>query len=122
MPFRNIATLRNETKFASWLFTIIRRQAVRTARSLNQPANVSLDHVEAKSLPKDVDSWIENDHLLKLVAKLPEREQVLISLRFFDGHSFKEIAEITDKPLGTITKQTSRAIARLKSWMTGDRP
>jgi RNA polymerase sigma-70 factor, ECF subfamily len=47
---------------------------------------------------------------------LPEREAMLIGLRYFDGHSMAEIATISEQPVGTVTKQLSRAIARLRSW------
>ena len=60
--------------------------------------------------------WIENEHLLTLVGRLPDHERVLVGLRFFDGHSLAEVATITGRPLGTVTKQLSRAIARLRAW------
>ena len=41
---------------------------------------------------------------------------MLIGLRYFDGLSMAEIASISGQPLGTVTKQLSRAIARLRSW------
>ena len=63
-----------------------------------------------------VDSWIDNQQLLSLIARLPERERILIGLRYFDGHSMAQIAAITTRPIGTATKQLSRAIARLRSW------
>ena len=60
--------------------------------------------------------WIEHEHLLNLVARLPDHERLLIGQRYFDGHSMAEIAAITARPIGTVTKQLSRAIARLRSW------
>ncbi len=119
IAFRRIKTLKSDEKFASWLITITRRQAIRAARSRKLAVKVSLDSTETESTTDEVDAWIENEHLLELVARLPEQERVLIGLRFFDEHSFQEIARITDRPLGTVTKQTSRAIARLRSWSSG---
>jgi RNA polymerase sigma-70 factor (ECF subfamily) len=42
---------------------------------------------------------------------------VVVVLRYIDGHSVAEIAELTGKPLGTVTKQLSRAIHRLRTWL-----
>jgi len=58
--------------------------------------------------------WIEKERLLNLISRLPDHERVLIGLRFFDGQSVAEIAQITARPVGTVTKQLSRAIARLR--------
>jgi len=51
--------------------------------------------------------------LLAAVMRLPERERQVVTLRYFDGHSVQAVAEITGRPLGTVTRQLSRAYARL---------
>jgi RNA polymerase sigma-70 factor (ECF subfamily) len=38
-------------------------------------------------------------------------------MRYVDGRSVKEIADSTGRPVGTITKQLSRAIERLRHWL-----
>jgi RNA polymerase sigma-70 factor (ECF subfamily) len=121
IAFKKITTLRDESKFASWLMTITHRQVIHALRSRKHPVSVSLKATETEStVGSSIETWIENEHLLDLVARLPERERVLIGLRFFDGYNFPEIAEITNRPLGTVTKQTSRALARLRSWSNGE--
>ena len=48
------------------------------------------------------------------MAGLPEREQRLLMLRHFGGHSIAEIAAMVGRPIGTVTKQISRGYARLR--------
>jgi RNA polymerase sigma-70 factor (ECF subfamily) len=117
LAFRRLKTLRDATKFGPWLMQIARRQVVEAVRSRPIPAGIPLDdskHEEADDA--NVQTWIENEHLLNLIARLPDHERVLVGQRYFDGHSMAEIAAITARPLGTVTKQLSRAIARLRSW------
>jgi RNA polymerase sigma-70 factor, ECF subfamily len=38
-------------------------------------------------------------------------------MRYVDGRTVQEISDATNRPLGTITKQLSRAIQRLKKWL-----
>jgi len=117
LAFRRLDTLRDEAKFGPWLMQIARRKVVDTARARRAPVSVPLDDSQHESpgVPGD-QSWIENEHLLSLVARLPEHERVLVGLRYFDGHSMAQIAEITARPIGTVTKQLSRATRRLRSW------
>ena len=68
----------------------------------------------------NIQSWIDFEHLRNLFARLPERERLLIGLRYFDGHSVAEIAAILARSPGTVTKQLSRTIARLRSWWDKD--
>ncbi|MEZ6138170.1 MAG: sigma-70 family RNA polymerase sigma factor [Pirellulaceae bacterium] len=55
--------------------------------------------------------------LLEFVERLPEQERVVIGLRHFDGHSIQDISQITGRPIGTVSKQLSRAHERLRGWV-----
>ncbi len=117
LAFRRLDTLRDAAKFGPWLMQIARRQVVEAVRARRIPVNIPLDDCEHNAVhDPNIETWMENEHLLNLVARLPEHERVLIGHRYFDGHSMAEIAAITARPLGTVTKQLSRASARLRTW------
>ncbi len=120
LAFRGIGTLRDGTRFGGWLMQIARRQIVDSLRVRKVPnlcaATESLDP-GGNSVP----SWEAHEHLLNHVARLPDHERILIGLRYFDGHSIAEMAESTGRPVGTVTKQLSRATARLRGWLQGDK-
>ena len=48
------------------------------------------------------------------VARLPESERALIVLRYYEGLSYAEMAEVLDKPAGTIASGLNRARSMLK--------
>ena len=56
----------------------------------------------------------EKERLLAAVVRLRESEKQAVMLRYFDGYSVKEVAEITGRSVGTVTKQLSRAHRRLR--------
>ena len=117
LAFRRLGTLRDEGKFGPWLMQIARRQVVEAIRTRRVPVAGRVDNSERDMAQSDnCQIWIEHEYLLSLVAQLPDHERVLIGQRYFDGHSMAEIAAITSRPIGTVTKQLSRAIARLRSW------
>jgi DNA-directed RNA polymerase specialized sigma24 family protein len=49
-----------------------------------------------------------------LVSHLVKEEKEIIELMYFSGYTQREIAEITDTPLGTIKTRVSRAIRNLR--------
>ena len=59
------------------------------------------------------------EDLLAAVARLPEHERIVIVLRYVDGRSVAEVAAALGRPIGTVTKQLSRAIERLKNKTKG---
>ena len=55
-----------------------------------------------------------SQQLLAAVTQLPRHERRVLMLKHFDGHSVRTIAEMTGRPVGTVTKQLSRAYQRLR--------
>ena len=115
--FQQLHTLRKADYFGSWLMQIARRQAVDALRAHRIPVATGITESEDQT-PANPDqfTWIDRNHLLDLVARLPDDQRVLIGKRYFDGHSMVDIATSMGRPVGTITKQLSRAVARLRDW------
>jgi RNA polymerase sigma-70 factor (ECF subfamily) len=57
--------------------------------------------------------------LLKKVEELDKDEQELINLRYFQGYSYKEIAEILCCPIGTVMSRLFHVKKKLKTKMRG---
>lgn len=117
LAYRRLATLRDGSKFGPWLLQIARRQIsdVRRTRSVTVglPDQGEVTLIDSS---QEAQRWSQHEDLLALVARLPDHERMIVGLRYFDGHGTAEIAEMTGRPLGTITKQLSRATARLRAW------
>ena len=116
LAYRRLETLQDARRFGPWLMQIARRQVLDLAGARRVPVTTASGMVIDPSADDTAPSWVEHEHLLSLVARLPEQERVLVGLRYFDGHSVAEIAELSGRPLGTVTKQLSRAVARLRDW------
>lgn len=67
----------------------------------------------ADSAPSPLESAIadETDRLLiRTLTALPSQQREVIALRFFGGHSYEEIAEMTGVPIGTVKSRIFNAI------------
>lgn len=58
-----------------------------------------------------------NEDLHKMILLLPENQQEVIKLRFFDGLSFKEIADHTDTSINTTLGRVRYALINLRKIM-----
>jgi RNA polymerase sigma-70 factor (ECF subfamily) len=114
--FESLGSLRNGAKFGPWLLGIVRHHAARVVRHrARAPALVP----EADATAVDNSGLSDlSELLLELVERLPERERILVGLKCLQGYSVEEIAEITGRPVGTVTKQLSRAYERLRNWFS----
>lgn len=58
-----------------------------------------------------------NESLTQMIQLLPENQREVIKLRFFDGLSFKEIAEQTDSSINTTLGRVRYAVLNLRKIM-----
>jgi RNA polymerase sigma-70 factor (ECF subfamily) len=119
--FHRLGDLRRPEQFGVWLLRIARRESIRLARKRAHDPSRSLELAgvqmalgrECGNVPAS-DFSADAEDLLAAVATLPEHERLVIVLRYVDGRSVAEIAAALGRPVGTVTKQLSRAIDRLK--------
>ncbi|QEH34561.1 ECF RNA polymerase sigma factor SigW [Aquisphaera giovannonii] len=114
MAFRRLRDLRDPDQFGAWLLRIAGREAARLARRrAREPGrSQSLDDCGIEA-PAGLSEGSEE--LLEALARLPDHERVVVSLRYLDGLPVAEVAAALGRPVGTVTKQLSRAIERLKA-------
>ena len=113
VAYRKLGSLRNGRAFGPWLLRIARRQATRMARRRPRASQLeTLTDVPAGERDGRLDE--ESRRLLAEVMRLPEHERDVLMHKHFGGHDVRSIAKMTGRPVGTVTKQLSRAYARLR--------
>ena len=108
----NMNKLRKPDSFFSWLLGI----ADHVAKENQRKEKIQLRREMIRSFSEEVPSAeLSQDFALEVaIAKLPESYRKIILLRYYGRHSCNTIAEQLDMPLGTVTKQLSRAYAMLR--------
>jgi RNA polymerase sigma-70 factor (ECF subfamily) len=117
---------RAELRLQPWLYTItlnVTRNRLRSKR----PANVALDAMadadailrsSTREGPPQPEKIIEQNADMALVEqallKLPMHLRAAATLRFIEGRSHPEIAEILDQPIGTVKSHVHRAVRVLR--------
>jgi RNA polymerase sigma-70 factor (ECF subfamily) len=111
--YHRLRALRRPAAFGGWLMQITRRCALDAARRrANQAA---LGYSAAATASNNGRLATEKQELLTAVMQLPIGERQVVVLRYFGGHTVREVADISGRSVGTVTKQLSRAHRRLRS-------
>lgn len=109
--YQNLGTLRKAAAFGPWLLRIARRCALDLVHQYRRVPLPEPDVAEERPFGLFDE---DKERLLAAVLELRESERQAVMLRYFGGYSVKEIADVTGRSAGTITKQLSRAHRRLR--------
>tara|TARA_R110002072_G_scaffold56206_1_gene145755 strand:- start:514 stop:1068 length:555 start_codon:yes stop_codon:yes gene_type:complete len=107
--------------FSSWLVQIALNEVRQYQRKSNKHTSVPLSHADLKAVFEELDEKHEQEHNLDLLLRglneLDDEATVYIELRFFEGRSFKEMAEILDISADNAKVRTYRALKQLRTIM-----
>lgn len=108
-----LSELRKPESFYSWLLGIANRVAKEQLR--NHEQLVDLDSLAQKPQKQKETKDYE---LEQAIAELPDSCREIVLLRFYASRSCSQIAEQLNTPIGTVTKQLSRAYAKLRQLLS----
>src|SRR5208282_3002263 len=119
----------------AWLLSIVRNTAYSWLRKNRPTAVVTVDDLEAvertQANPGDRDletpettllAQIDAEQLRAAIATLPAPFRETLVLRDIEGLDYREIAQTTDVPIGTVMSRLARARRRLTATIAGNEP
>ena len=129
---RHIGSLRDDTKFASWLFGIAHQKCLQHLRRVRREEDVfasTTEHETSCDFP-DADGTDPRTLLIRqenaaaflsLVAQLPAAQRSALLLHVLEDFSLEEIASITAVPLGTVKSRLHHAKRALRQLVEATR-
>jgi RNA polymerase sigma-70 factor (ECF subfamily) len=121
-----LEAIRNErawhSSFSGWLYRIAHNLVIDHYRRRDRQQQVALD--DAPILPDFTENPVETaelridaEMLRAAIRRLTEDQAQVVSLRFLEGYSFGEIAEMMDKTEGAVKALQHRAFATLRQYL-----
>jgi len=116
--------LRDKSKVKTWLFTTLHREFLGTRRKQSRFPHLDLEGAVADLptvSPPSVNQ-LDSALVLQALARLDEIYQAPVALFYLQDHSYNEIAEVLEIPLGTVKSRLTRGLARLHQLLTTTQP
>ena len=109
----------------TWASTIAHRRAVDRVRSVDadrrrDQADANDRPVEREGVDAEVVSNMESTRVRAALNVLSEKQRAAIELAYFDGLSYREVAETLDLPEGTIKSRIRDGMNRLRTELQGE--
>lgn len=117
-----LPTFRGESRLYTWFYRIATNEVLNHLRKQKIKALISLDSASAVLERKiDEDIHFNGDELQrelhKAIQRLPEKQRIVFSLRYFDEMKYEDISEITGTSTGALKASYHHAYTKIKDEM-----
>ena len=116
LAFKALPSIEEPAKFASWLYAIVRRVALRMSQRSRRERSQRIDldealieHSEAFARPLAPRDTFEEAWVRAAVDALDEDHRLILKLRFYDEMPLARIADFLGLPLTTVKWRLHRA-------------
>lgn len=123
--FRNIQNFKGDSKLFSWMYRIATNEAITHINKNAKHQNLSSEELQqyaVNNLQSDV--YFEGDEIqLKLqqaIAKLPQKQQLVFNMKYFDDIKYKDMAEILETSEGALKASYHIAVKKIEEYLTSD--
>lgn len=109
--------LRDGSKAKSWLFTTLYREFLRARRRAGHTTALEdLPPTEADPAAPEVDvlAGLDAGLVIGALQELDEVYRVPLTLFYLEDHSYRDIADLLEVPIGTVMSRLSRGKAQLR--------
>jgi RNA polymerase sigma-70 factor (ECF subfamily) len=113
--FHNLHTFRNKSKFSSWFYQIVYRQALNFIKNKTHDSDgveVLVDVVEETG-----DKEMQQETINELLSKLPHEDALIVTLYYLEEMPVKEVALVLNWSESNVKIRLYRARKRMESYL-----
>ena len=120
--FKNIHSFKQNSKLYSWMYRIATNEAITfiNKKAAKQQVDISdLQHKMAEDLHNDMYySGDEIQHLLqKAIVTLPQKQQLVFNMKYFDEMKYSDISEILNTSVGALKASYFHAVKKIEVYL-----
>lgn len=120
--FQNLKNFKGESKLFSWIYRIATNEAITYLSSKSKKNNVTNEEVQQKALQNlEADEYFEGDAmqltLQKAIAALPEKQQLVFKMKYFEDLKYENISEILGTSVGALKASYHHAVKKIEEFI-----
>ena len=120
--FQNLENFKGESKLFSWMYRIATNEALTFLQQKAKKQGISSEEVQKNVLSKlESDVFFDGDEiqlkLQKAIATLPEKQQLVFKMKYFEELKYEEISEIVDTSVGALKASYHLAVKKIEEFL-----
>ena len=120
--YKNIGKFKQESKLFSWMYRIATNEAITFINKRNKERKVEISEVQehlVSTLESDIYFSGEEIQaiLQKAIASLPQKQQLVFNMKYFDNIKYTQISEILGTSVGALKASYFHAVKKIESYI-----
>lgn len=120
--FQNLKNFKGDSKLFSWIYRIATNEALTFMQQRSKKQGISNEEVQQKTLNNlETDVWFDGNEiqlkLQKAIATLPDKQQLVFKMKYFEELKYEQIAEITETSVGALKASYFHAVKKIEGFL-----
>jgi len=117
--FQNISKFKGESKLFSWIYRIATNESLNFLQQKARKSGITNEEVQQNAIKKlESDVYFDGDEiqlkLQKAIALLPEKQQLVFKMKYFQELKYEEISEIVNTSVGALKASYHLAVKKIE--------
>lgn len=123
--YQYLKTFKGESKLFSWMYRIATNEALTFLKQKARKNGVSSETIQNKAIENlQSESYFDGNEiqikLQKAIVILPEKQQLVFKMKYFDELKYEEISEILGTSVGALKASYHHAVKKIESFVIKD--
>ena len=121
--FQNLKNFKGESKLFTWMYRIATNEALTFLNQKAKKSGISSAELQSKTIDNlKADIYFDGDDiqikLHKAIAELPEKQQLVFKMKYFEDLKYEEISEIVGTSVGALKASFHHAVKKIEAFVT----
>lgn len=117
--FKSIDNFKGESKLYSWMYRIATNESITFLNKKAKLNNVAISEYKQQIVSNlNSDDWFSGDEiqliLQKAIATLPQKQQLVFNMKYFDDLKYTEISSILNTSVGALKASYFHAVKKIE--------
>ncbi len=121
--FQYLKNFKGDSKLFSWMYRIATNEALTFLSQKAKMSGISTEALQNKTIENlKADVFFDGNEiqlkLQKAIAKLPEKQQLVFKMKYFEELKYEEISEILGTSVGALKASYHHAVKKIETFVT----
>jgi len=120
--FRGIDNFKQDSKLYSWMYRIATNESITFINKRARERNTDISEIRQELVTSlSSDHWFTGDEiqliLQKAIATLPEKQQLVFNMKYFDSMKYDDMSKVLDTSVGALKASYFHAVKKIEKYI-----